>query len=173
MAAFLLSKGQRQRVRRTIVQTRRLYNGARHGGWWGITQGKIAMKITAAADLIVKPASADWFTGDVTMSPLFHDEAPSHAAGARVMFQPGARTNWHTHPLGQILIVTEGEGRVQREGGPVQVIRTGDVVRFDPGERHWHGAAPGLAMTHIAIHEAVDGSAVTWAEPVAEADYLS
>jgi|TARA_R110000787_G_scaffold90878_1_gene191710 quercetin dioxygenase-like cupin family protein len=130
------------------------------------------MKITAAADLAQKTASADWFTGDVTMSPLFHDEAPSKAAGASVTFQPGARTNWHTHPLGQILIVTEGTGRVQRTGGAVQVIRAGDVVRFDPDERHWHGAAPDSAMTHIAIHEAVDGSAVTWAESVAEADYL-
>ena len=129
------------------------------------------MKITKAADLTVKSASADWFTGEVTMSPLFHDEAPSQAAAARVTFAPGARTNWHTHPLGQILIVTDGLGRVQRDGGAVETIATGDVVRFDPGERHWHGAAPDQAMTHIAIHEAVDGSAVTWAEPVSDADY--
>ena len=129
------------------------------------------MKIILAADLPVKSASADWFTGKVTMSPLFHDEAPSQVAGARVTFQPGARTNWHTHPLGQILIVTEGEGRVQRAGGDVQVIHAGDVVRFDPDERHWHGAAPDSAMIHIAIQEALDGSAVAWAEPVSDLEY--
>ncbi|MBU2360691.1 MAG: cupin domain-containing protein [Alphaproteobacteria bacterium] len=129
------------------------------------------MKITARADLPVKPANSAWFTGDVMMSPLFHDDAPSRVAGAEVTFQPGARTNWHTHPLGQILIVTQGEGRVQREGGPVMAISAGDVIRFAPDERHWHGAAPDTAMSHIAIHEAVDGSAVTWAEPVTDADY--
>ena len=129
------------------------------------------MKITKAADLTTKTASADWFTGTVTMSPLFHDEAPSQVAGASVTFQPGARTNWHTHPLGQVLIVTDGRGRVQRAGGAIEEIAAGDVVRFAPGERHWHGAAPDHAMTHIAIHEAVDGSAVTWLEPVSDADY--
>lgn len=129
------------------------------------------MKITKAADLTTTAARTDWFTGAVTMSPLFHDAAPSQVAGARVTFQPGARTNWHTHPLGQILIVTDGTGRVQRDGGAVEVIGKGDVVRFDPDERHWHGAAPDSAMTHIAIHEAVDGSAVTWLEPVSDVDY--
>lgn len=129
------------------------------------------MKITKAADLPIKTASADWFTGTVTMSPLFENEAPSQAAGARVTFQPAARTNWHTHPLGQILIVTDGTGRVQRDGGPVEQIAAGDVVRFAPDERHWHGAAPDSAMTHIAIHEAIGGSAVTWLEPVSDADY--
>lgn len=129
------------------------------------------MKITPHADLPVKTADPAWFTGAVTMSPLFHDEAPSRAAGAEVTFQPGARTHWHTHPLGQVLIVTAGEGRVQRDGGPVTAIHAGDVVRLDPDERHWHGAAPDSAMTHIAIHEAVDGSAVTWGDPVTDADY--
>ena len=97
--------------------------------------------------------------------------APGAAAGAAVTFEPGARTAWHTHPAGQTLIVTAGLGRVQEEGGPVQEIRPGDVVWFPAGVKHWHGAAPDVAMTHIAIHEAVDGSAVTWMEHVTDADY--
>ena len=113
----------------------------------------------------------EWFTGTVRMDPLFHAEAPARAAGLLVTFEPGARTNWHTHPLGQVLIVTAGLGRTQRDGGPVEEIRPGDVVRFAPGERHWHGAAPDVAMSHIAVHEALDGVSVTWAEPVSEADY--
>lgn len=115
--------------------------------------------------------AAEWFTGSVRHDPLFTPAPPARAGGARVTFEPGARTNWHTHPLGQTLIVTHGLGRVQREGGPVEEIRPGDVIRFAPGERHWHGASPEVAMTHIAIHEALDGRTVDWAEPVSDAEY--
>lgn len=114
---------------------------------------------------------ADWFTGSVRIDPLFDATAPSRAHGVAVTFEPGARTAWHTHPLGQTLIVTAGLGLVQREGGPVEEIRPGDVVRFLPGERHWHGASPTVGMTHIAIHEALDGKTVDWLEPVTEAQY--
>jgi quercetin dioxygenase-like cupin family protein len=106
------------------------------------------------------PGPSDWFTGQVRMEPLIQTQAPARVAAASVTFQPGARTAWHTHPLGQTLIVTAGVGRVQREGGPVEDIRAGDVVWFEPGERHWHGASPNLAMTHIAIQEALEGKAV-------------
>lgn len=115
--------------------------------------------------------SADWFTGTVRMDPLFKAPAPARSAGAAVTFEPGARTHWHTHPLGQTLIVTAGLGRVQREGGPVEEIRPGDVVWFAPGEKHWHGASPTMAMTHIAVHEALDGKTVDWMEPVTDEDY--
>ena len=103
---------------------------------------------------------ADWFTGVVRIDPLFQAKAPARAASAAVTFEPGARTAWHTHPLGQTLIVTMGCGRAQREGGGIEEIRPGDVVSFAPGEKHWHGAAPTTAMTHIAIQEALDGKAV-------------
>ncbi|WP_294354603.1 cupin domain-containing protein [uncultured Sphingomonas sp.] len=114
---------------------------------------------------------AEWFTGTVRVDPLFSAEAPSRVAGAHVTFEPGARTNWHTHPLGQTLIVTFGRGWVQREGEQRVEIRAGDVVRFAPNERHWHGASADTAMSHIAIQESLDGSAVTWLEPVSDADY--
>lgn len=114
---------------------------------------------------------ADWFTGTVRIDPLFPATAPARAAGNAVTFEPGARTAWHTHPLGQILIVTAGCGLAQRAGGPVEVIRPGDVVRFDPGEKHWHGAGPATAMTHVAIQEALDGKAVEWLEQVTDAQY--
>jgi len=115
--------------------------------------------------------SADWFTGVVRIDPLFQANAPARAAGNAVTFEPGARTAWHTHPLGQILIVTAGSGRAQREGGPIEEIRPGDVVSFAPGEKHWHGAAPLTAMTHIAIQEALDGKAVEWMEKVTDEQY--
>ncbi|MBL6456493.1 cupin domain-containing protein [Belnapia sp. T6] len=114
---------------------------------------------------------ADWFTGTVRIDPLFPAQDPARTAGASVTFEPGARTAWHTHPLGQTLIVTFGCGLVQREGGPVEEIRPGDVVWFEPGEKHWHGATPGTAMTHIAIQEQLDGKAVTWMEQVSDAQY--
>jgi quercetin dioxygenase-like cupin family protein len=115
---------------------------------------------------------SDWFTGTVRIDPLFPVSPPARAAGNAVTFEPGARTAWHTHPLGQILIVTAGFGRVQRAGGPIEEIRPGDVVAFAPGEKHWHGAAPTTAMTHIAIQESLDGKAVDWMEKVTDADYL-
>lgn len=114
---------------------------------------------------------AEYFTGEVSLEPLFAAEAPARAHGARVTFQPGARTAWHTHPLGQTLVVTHGSGRVRREGGPVESIHPGDVVWIPPGEKHWHGAAPDTAMTHIAVHEALDDETVQWLEPVSDEDY--
>ena len=116
---------------------------------------------------------ADWFTGTVRIDPLFKASPPARAAGNTVTFEPGARTAWHTHPLGQVLIVTAGLGRVQSWGGPVEEIRPGDVVWFAPGEKHWHGASPATAMTHIAIQEALDGKHVTWLEHVSDADYAA
>jgi quercetin dioxygenase-like cupin family protein len=115
--------------------------------------------------------SADWFTGSVRVDPLFAVTSPARAAGASVTFEPGARTAWHTHPLGQTLIVTSGCGRVQREGGPAEEIRAGDVVWFAPGERHWHGASPTTGMTHIAIQEQLDGKVVDWMEHVTDTQY--
>ena len=115
---------------------------------------------------------ADWFTGAVRIDPLFQTSAPARAAGATVTFEPGARTAWHTHPLGQILIVTAGLGLAQREGGPIEEIRPGDVVWFPPGEKHWHGASSATAMTHIAIQEALDGKVVAWMEKVTDEKYL-
>jgi quercetin dioxygenase-like cupin family protein len=115
---------------------------------------------------------ADWFTGVVRIDPLFSPPAPARVTGAGVTFEPGARTAWHTHPLGQTLIVIAGCGRVRREGGPVEEIRPGDVVWIPPGEKHWHGAAPTTAMTHIAVQETLDGKAVDWMEHVNDDDYL-
>jgi quercetin dioxygenase-like cupin family protein len=114
---------------------------------------------------------AQWFTGKVRVDPLFNPAAPDRVQGAHVTFDPGARTAWHTHPLGQTLIVTFGRGRVQRDGGPIEEIRQGDVVWFAPEERHWHGAAPDAGMSHIAIQEVKDGKVVTWLEHVTDADY--
>ncbi|AFH60551.1 (R)-mandelonitrile lyase [Paenibacillus caseinilyticus] len=114
---------------------------------------------------------SDYFTGTVRIDPLFGAAAPARAAGASVTFEPGARTAWHTHPLGQTLIVTAGSGRVQRWGGPMEEIRPGDVVWFPPGEKHWHGASPTTAMTHIAIQEHLDGKAVDWMEKVSDDQY--
>lgn len=113
----------------------------------------------------------DWFTGTVRIDPLFNPFDAERVQGAQVTFEPGARTAWHTHPLGQTLIVVSGFGRVQREGGPVEEIRPGDIVWFAPGERHWHGAAPNVAMTHIALQEVKDGKVVDWMEKVADDQY--
>ena len=114
---------------------------------------------------------ADYFTGSVRLDPLFEAAPPARARGAHVTFEPGARTAWHTHPLGQTLIVTAGLGWVQREGGPVEEIRPGDVVWFPPGEKHWHGASAQTAMSHIAVQEALDGKTVEWMEHVSDAQY--
>ncbi len=115
--------------------------------------------------------SAAYFTGTVRIDPLFVAPDPARGRGASVAFEPAARTAWHTHPLGQTLIVTSGVGRVQRWGGPIEETRTGDVVWFAPGEKHWHGAAPTTAMTHIAIQEVLDGNVVDWMEHVTDAQY--
>jgi quercetin dioxygenase-like cupin family protein len=114
---------------------------------------------------------AEWFTGRVRLDPLLTAPDPARVAMALVTFEPGARTHWHTHPLGQTVIVTSGLGWAQREGGPVEEIRPGDVVWFPPGEKHWHGAGPATAMAHIAIQERLDGKAVEWLEPVTDAQY--
>jgi quercetin dioxygenase-like cupin family protein len=114
---------------------------------------------------------ADWFTGTVRIDSMFNPPAPARANSVVVTFEPGARTAWHTHPLGQTLIVTTGVGLVQRAGGPVEEIRPGDMVFFEPGERHWHGASPTVAMTHIAIAESLDGKQVDWMEHVSDDDY--
>jgi quercetin dioxygenase-like cupin family protein len=116
-------------------------------------------------------APAEHFTGSVRVDPLFEAPDPARLRGAQVTFEPGARTVWHTHPLGQTLIVTSGLGWAQREGGPVEEIRPGDVVWFAPGEKHWHGASAACAMTHIAIQEALNGKAVDWLEPVSDEQY--
>lgn len=114
---------------------------------------------------------AEWFTGTVRIDPLFDAHEPARAGGASVTFEPGARTAWHTHPLGQRLIITSGSGRVQREGGAIEAVQPGDVVWFEPGEKHWHGASPTTAMSHIAIQEALDGKAVEWLEHVSDEQY--
>jgi quercetin dioxygenase-like cupin family protein len=113
----------------------------------------------------------DWFTGAVRVDPLFQADPPARVAGASVTFEPGARTAWHTHPLGQTLIVLSGCGWAQQEGGPKEEIRPGDVVWFSPGERHWHGATATTAMTHIAVQEQLDGKAVDWMEKVSDDQY--
>jgi quercetin dioxygenase-like cupin family protein len=116
---------------------------------------------------------AEYFTGSVRIDPLFQAPEPARVNCAHVTFEPGARTAWHTHPLGQTLIVTSGSGLAQRWGGAIEEIRPGDVIWFAPGEKHWHGAAPATAMTHVAIQERLDGSAVEWLEPVSDEQYLA
>ena len=129
------------------------------------------MEITKIGSQPSAKGPTDWFTGSVRIDSRFQRPAPARIGGATVTFEPGARTAWHAHPLGQTLIVTAGCGRVQRDGGPIQEIRAGDVVWFEPGERHWHGASPTSAMTHIAIAEMLDGKAVEWMEHVTDEQY--
>jgi quercetin dioxygenase-like cupin family protein len=115
--------------------------------------------------------SSDWFTGSVRVDPLFQAPDPARAGAGQVTFEPGARTAWHTHPLGQTLIITSGLGWVQRDGGSIEEVRPGDVVWFPPGLKHWHGATPTTGMTHIAIQESLDGKNVNWMEKVADEQY--
>ncbi len=129
------------------------------------------MKIQRSGSQASAKGPAEWFTGTVRIDPLFPVKEPARAAGNTVTFEPGARTAWHTHPLGQVLIVTFGLGLAQRDGGPVEEIRPGDVVWFEPGEKHWHGASPANAMQHIAIQESLDGKAVEWMEKVSDEQY--
>ena len=117
------------------------------------------------------PGPAEWFTGTVRLEPLFNAPEPARVVGASVTFEPGARTAWHTHPLGQTLIVTSGCGWAQREGGPREEIRPGDVIWFPPNEKHWHGATATTALTHLAIQEANDGQTVDWLEHVSDEQY--
>jgi quercetin dioxygenase-like cupin family protein len=130
------------------------------------------MQITRAGSQASRKGPAEWFTGAVRIDPLFQAPEPARIGGASVSFEPGARTAWHTHPLGQTLIVTAGLGWVQREGGPVEEVRPGDIVWFPPNLKHWHGATPTTAMTHIAIQESLDGKAVEWLEHVSDEQYL-
>jgi quercetin dioxygenase-like cupin family protein len=133
--------------------------------------GAARMEISRSATRQPAHGSAEWFTGTATITPLFDPEGVSQVGAALVRFEPGARTAWHNHPLGQRLVVTEGSGWTQVEGGAVEVIRAGDVVWCPPGVRHWHGATPDAAMAHIAIQEAQNGSPVTWMEHVSDAEY--
>jgi quercetin dioxygenase-like cupin family protein len=135
------------------------------------TTHEVKMDITRIGSQPSVKGPGDWFTGTVRIDPLFQPKAPARAAGASVTFEPGARTAWHTHPLGQTLIITAGCGWVQEEGGPVQEVHPGDVVWFLPGVRHWHGATPTMAMTHIAIQEGLDGKVVDWLEHVSDEQY--
>ena len=129
------------------------------------------MEIKRAGSQPSAKGPADWFTGNVRIDSPFNRTDPARVAGAIVTFESGARTAWHTHPLGQTLIVTSGCGRAQRWGGPMEEIRPGDIVWFAPGEKHWHGASPTTAMTHIAIQEQLDGKAVDWLEKVSDEQY--
>lgn len=129
------------------------------------------MEITRNGSQASVKGPEDWFTGTVRIDPLFTPIETARTGGATVTFEPGARTAWHTHPLGQTLIVTAGCGRVKREDGPIEEVHPGDVIQFAPGEKHWHGAAPTTAMTHIAIQEYLDGSPVEWLEHVSDEQY--
>ena len=129
------------------------------------------MEIKRAGSQPSGKGPADYFTGTVRIHPQFEAADPARVVAASVTFEPGARTAWHTHPLGQTLIVTAGCGRAQRSGGPIEEIRPGDIIWFPPGEKHWHGATPTTAMTHIAIQEKLDGKTVDWMEKVSDDQY--
>ena len=131
----------------------------------------IAMQIRRAGSQPSVKGPAEYFTGTVRVDPMFPATAPSRVSGGHVTFEPGARSNWHTHPLGQTLVITSGFGWVQREGGPIEEVRPGDIIWFPPGLKHWHGATPATALTHIAIQEALDGKNVDWLEKVSDEQY--
>jgi quercetin dioxygenase-like cupin family protein len=131
------------------------------------------MKITRAGSQASLKGPAEWFTGTVRVDPLFQAPEPGRVGGGHVTFEPGARSAWHTHPLGQTLIVTSGLGWAQAEGGPIEEIRPGDVVWFAAGLKHWHGATPTIAMTHIAITESLDGKNANWMEKVSDEQYAA
>ena len=130
------------------------------------------MEIRTAPEIRARRGNPEWFTGTVWQVPIIEAPEPARVRAVRVAFEPGARTAWHTHPLGQTLYVLSGVGRVQARGKPVFEIRPGDVVWIAPGEEHWHGASPQHGMVHIAIHEALDGRHVDWLEPVTDEEYL-
>jgi quercetin dioxygenase-like cupin family protein len=129
------------------------------------------MEIRSAGSAPTKAGPPDYFVGKVWQDPVAESPEPGRLRALLVTFAPGARTNWHTHPLGQTLYVLTGAGLAQSENGPIRKIRAGDVVVFAPGEKHWHGAGPDTMMVHLAMQEAKDGSAVSWLEPVTDADY--
>jgi quercetin dioxygenase-like cupin family protein len=160
-----VSEGRRRRVAFAVPAIL----GAGAGS--AVLREELTMQIKRSGSQPSGKGPAEWFTGSVRIDPLFEAPAPARARGASVTFEPGARTAWHTHPLGQTLIVTAGVGCAQRDGGPIEEIRPGDVVWFPPNEKHWHGATPATAMTHIAIQEALDGKAVDWMEKVSDEQY--
>ncbi|MDZ7801826.1 MAG: cupin domain-containing protein [Trueperaceae bacterium] len=129
------------------------------------------MEIVRVGTRPSKQGPSEWFTGAVRLDPLFPARPPARVAGVRVTFEPSARTAWHTHPLGQTLLIVSGMGRVQREGGPVEEVRPGDVVWFAPGEKHWHGATATTAMEHVAVHEEQNGVSVEWLEAVSDEEF--
>jgi quercetin dioxygenase-like cupin family protein len=129
------------------------------------------MKIHLAGSRPTRRAPSEHFTGTVWQDPIIQAEAPARIVAARVTFEPGARTNWHTHPLGQTLYVLSGIGRFQTKGGPVHEIRPGDVIWIPPNEKHWHGGSPTNGMTHIALQESLEGNYSNWMEPVTDAEY--
>lgn len=137
----------------------------------GAEGGPASIRITRGGSQPSGKGPAQYFTGSVRVDPLSQAPQPARAGAASVTFEPGARTAWHTHPLGQTLVITEGLGWVQSEGGPVQEVRPGDVIWVPPGVRHWHGASPTTAMTHIAINELLDGKNVEWMEHVTDQQY--
>ena len=131
------------------------------------------MEIKRSGSQASRKGAAEWFTGTVRIDPLFQAPEPASVSGGHVTFEPGARTAWHTHPLGQTLLITSGLGWVQRDGGPIEEVRAGDVVWFPPSEKHWHGASSATAMTHIAIQESLNGKNVDWLEHVTDAQYAA
>jgi len=131
----------------------------------------MAMELTRSGSSVASRGSSDYFTGTVWADVIVNAPSPARVRAARVHFEPGARTAWHTHPLGQTLHVVSGVGRVQAWGGPIQEIRPGDNVWIPPGEKHWHGAAPSTEMVHVAMHEILDGSYATWLEQVSDEQY--
>jgi quercetin dioxygenase-like cupin family protein len=135
-------------------------------------QGRVLMKIVECGSVATSPAPEKYFTGRVLQTPIVTKEAPARLRALMVSFEPGARTAWHTHPLGQTLFIVSGAGRAQSWGEPVRKIRAGDTVTFEPGEKHWHGAGPTTAMAHIAMQEVLDGVTADWLEMVTDAQYL-
>jgi quercetin dioxygenase-like cupin family protein len=129
------------------------------------------MEITRLGSQASRKGPEEWFTGAVRVDPLFQPHDPSRVSASNVTFEPGARTAWHTHPLGQTLLITAGVGRAQEEGGPIEQVRPGDVVWFPPGVKHWHGASPTVGMTHLAVQEQLNGKAVDWLEKVSDEQY--
>src|ERR1700694_4384656 len=145
-----------------------------HPGYrWCETEGDESMELRPAGSTPSRRMSADWFTGTVWQDPIIEAPEPARLRAALVTFEAGARTAWHTHPLGQTLYVVSGVGRAQTFGGPVREIRAGDIIWFPPGEKHWHGAAPATAMVHLAMQEALEGKHVEWMEQVTQEQYTA
>ena len=155
----------------TVITLSLLASASAQTNQAGAASGPQSIRIMRRGSQAPRQGPAENFTGSVRVAPLFQANAPARTSGSLVTFEPGARSAWHTHPLGQVLIVTAGTGRVQRWGDPVDEIRQGDVVWIPPGQKHWHGAAPDGSMAHIAVSEALDGKAVEWMEKVSDAQY--